>query len=553
VLSPRTAQARQYIADERAALLARARLLAEGAPTSEVAWARYAQALVSASEIDQAVVAASKTLRLASRASMPDDMETPVKAACFVAARVLATAGNEAEAEAAFARLPGTGPWNVFYAAFAERRGEYRQALARLGDAQSAEALAFRGFVLLQIGEPHRALAQLRAAQRAGGSAPSLLLNLAYAYALAGSPHKAVRSARQAVALAPDSRHASFNLASYLRAVGLVKEALAELNRLRAIVGDSDVRVAAAMADAYIACGDPHQALRELRRAQHHNTFSRGSMRYAELVANTALLEWRFTGRERASALKVIRNQLKAAGPHLPLALMLADVGSIDALGEVEGLHRRLQESLPEGELAPLTIRLRMLQGDLSAAARTAMEYAEANPLDPDAIRGAIILHGQVFGEYDLAAEIGQRALRRIPADRMLRNNVAFCLTLAGRARDADQVLAKQTLDDPFLLATRGLVDFGLGKVASGLAHYDEAARLGSSVMSGETEADFSRLLRTQEVLVLHQLGLTTHADVPQELLVTAVPAEWQRDPTYLLLHRVAEREDIPWNVVRMS
>lgn len=549
VLDPRQLEEKQYADDERAGILAQARDLADRAHGSEVVWARYAQALLSAGEIDDAIAAAVKTLRMASRVSPDADDNVSINTARFVAARVLSAAGNHVDAEAALAKLTGEGPWTALYAALAERRGEHRQALARLGDARSIEALAFRGFLLLQVNEPQLALAQLRAAQRGGSNAPSLLLNMAYAYAMLGSSRKAVRAARQAVVLAPDSRHASFNLASYLRAAGLAGEALAELRRLRAVVGDGDPQVASAIAGAYVACDNPRQALRELRRAKHHNTFGRRSTRYAELVANAALLEWMLGERDRTATLKVVREQLKAAGPQLSLVLMLADIANrTDTAQEIDSLHRQLQVSLPEAELAPLTIRLLLLKGDVTNAARAAVAHADANPLDVDAVRGAIILHGQVFGDYEAAAEMGKRALRRIPADPSLVNNAAFCLALAGHTREADKVLAGHALDNPFLLATRGLVDFGLGKVADGIARYDEAARLiRSKVRHADDAGDFEQLLRTNEVLALFHFGLATHPDVPIELRTALVPARWQCVPGYLLLRKVAERLHVPW------
>jgi hypothetical protein len=549
IRNPREVEIHQYLEAERAGLVNQSQALVAVAPQSPAAWARFAQTLISVGAVEEAVRAAIATIEMTSQSS-PDDRGNQVtNIARFIAARVLAASGNNADAEAALLAMPSGGPWTVLHAALAEQRGEYQQALERLGEDQSPGALAFRGYLFLQLNQAESALRQLRAARLVGSVSPSLLLNLAYGYALVGASSKAVRAAKQAVVISPADRSASFNLVSYLRASGRMKEALAELRRLQMARGETDPQVSTAIADLYVVFDNPRQALRELRRACHHNKFENRSTAQAELAANTALLEWRLGERTKLSTAEAIRLQLKNVGAHLPLALMLAEtLGETSAAGEMQRFYSELQENISESKLLPLKVQVLLLSRDLDNAAKAAASHAAANPLDVRAVYGSIVLYGQITGDYESASKIGKSALRRFPVDRMLINNVAFCLALAGHIREADNLLAKENLDDSYLLATRGLVDLALGKISDGLARYDDAAKCAKSKIARADDAeDFVQLMRTQEVLIMHQFHYSEHAEVPKNLTVARVPRDWHNRTEYLILNRVAQRLDVPW------
>ncbi len=538
---PRAREVQQYLDDERHSRIEQARALVRACPQSSTALARLAQVLLGAGEPQDAEDAARSALRLA---DLRDDrLDLVAATARFVAARVLVALGHPLDAENILGQLPGEGPWTLLYAAMAHERGEHDEALARLVEATSADALAFRGFLRLEANEPTAALSELRAAQALGAGGSALLLNLAYAFACIGAPRKAIRAAQQATALAPRSRHASFNLASYLRASGRSSDAVAELRRLRSLVGEGDPQVAAAIADAYSAAGDERAALRELRRAQHHNSLSADSPRLAELKANTALLEWRLGQRNRQSLVEAVREQIRKVGGHLSLVLMLADL-SLDsnAASDLRTHYKRLLDAHPEPALKPLLARILLLEGDLEQATRVAREYADRNPLDLDVIRSAVILRAQVLGEYGEAADVGLQALRRAPGDLMLRNNVAFCLALAHRASEAYSMFKDQELEDPYLLATRGLIDIGLGRVVDGMRWYDRAAEAAVSMIADKAEAeDFVLLLRTQEWLSLQQLAPEDEASRAFPEPVAAVVAG-RDDSRYAILRVVMRR-----------
>jgi tetratricopeptide (TPR) repeat protein len=262
------------------------------------------------------------------------------------------------------------------------------------------------------------------------------------------------------------------------------------------------------------------------------------------LVANTAFLEWRLGERAKPALFATIRDQLSSAGPQLPLALMLADIGkSFDLIPELRGLYEALGETHANDELLPLAIRIHLYEGELDRAAQEAIRHADSNPLDLDAVRAGVILQGQIFGQYGEAADKGIAALRRFPCDSVLKNNIAYCLALAGRAVEADQVLRNLALDDPIVIATRGLVDLALGRVEEGLQRYDEAeASVSDQSMRSEEADDFRRLLRAFESLAVRELGLSARDGVPEEFLSLPVHDDWETDRRYLVLRRILER-----------
>jgi tetratricopeptide (TPR) repeat protein len=549
ILDPREAEAHQFLEAERAGLVNQAQANVDAAPQSAVAWARLAQTLISLGKAEEAVHAAKAAIARSSGSSGTIDNDQIVNnTARFVAARILATTDNGSEAEKALENLPRSGPWTLLNAALAERNGHYHEAISRLGDDNSNSALAFRGYLLLKLNQADAALRQLRAAARAGKANPSLLLNLAYAYAMIGASSKAIRSAKQAVFLSPRDRNVSFNLVSYLRAAGRLDEAIAELRRLQSVCGAADPEVAAVTADVYAACGDVRRALRELRRAWHHNELNERSTVLAQLAANIALLEWKQGDRTRESAADVIRTQIKRADTDPQLAFMLADISKTSWVSELRTLYDSLLPQARERDLAPLKIQILLRSGELEDAAKDAISLMNDYPLGANYASGAIVLYAHIFGEYESASEAGKKALRRIPADCTLINNVAFCLTLSGRAGEAWKVLAKADTENPYLLATRGLIDLGLGNVRRGLARYDEAAEFATARTRRPQDAsDFQKLLRTQECLAIHQLGLNLHPDIPEDLTVARVPEDWREYPVYLVLNRVAQRLNVPW------
>lgn len=542
VPDPAQQQARRLADADVAGRLAQTQALVIAHPESNVAASRHAQNLLLSGQAEEAALAARSALALPRQESAASD------AALFIAARVLASTESFDEAESALDSLPSTGPWTLLYASLAERRGDFGVAIERLGDVETPEGLSYLGYLLLRLGRPQEALRILRRSARLAGPDPSLLLNQAYAFAVLGSTRKAVKAARQAVALAPRSLNASFNLAAYLRIAGELAEADLELRRVESLVGASS-STAAARADLLLSQGRARDAAKLLRRATHHTDEPRDSLSQAELLANLAVLDWVKGDLKRSECWSTVRSQVEAVGPQLSLSVLLADlVRDSSEVPAIEHLYERLSPDLSQEDLLPLAARLAYLQGQYVESARISVRWAAASPLDVHAARVATVQVGQYLGDYDAAARIGLESMRRLPRDAMLTNNVAFVLALAGRAEEADLVLSRTSDVNPFLTATRGLVDFALGRIESGLRHYNaaeqEARRRPTSVEQAET---FSALLRVQRALGIFQLGLQDHPAIPADLKTVQLPDGWNRDPRFNALAWIAHVQGSPW------
>ncbi len=92
-----------------------------------------------------------------------------------------------------------------------------REALAAidavLEESRHVEALNLKGALLLELGEPHAALALLEEARTLDSRNPSVLNNLGNAYLATKRPTKAIEAYRSAVILAPGMAEAQANLA----------------------------------------------------------------------------------------------------------------------------------------------------------------------------------------------------------------------------------------------------------------------------------------------------------------------------------------------------
>ncbi len=538
----------QYQEDEVRSLVDQSVALARANPGSMIAWSRLAQTLAGAGKTEEAVAAARRVLDLSQRGGPGDhqDASPPTRAAQFMAARVLLSGGFTQEAEAFLSTLNSySGPWTFLYAAIAEDRGEHAQALARLGDSSGTEAAAFRGYVLLRLGRWQEAVHQLRAAGGEGSRNPGLLTNLGYAYAAVGSPRKAIRAARQAVQLAPRNRTLTFNLVSLLMHNGFAADAIVELKRLRKERGE-DLKAASALAYVLMCEDRIAEARRELRRAISSRPFGGELSDYAELAANLAIVEWRLGIRTRDDVLIELRRQIDAVeGRSLPLAMVFADfVHRTTARSELSRVYQGLLKFESEENLLPLKARLQVIGGEYKDALDSAERWAELEPLNADAVQLVMTLLGQVFGEFEPAAKVGVEALRRMPGNGLLRNNVAFLLVMSGRVGEAKRLLEKCEQSSPYLWATRGLAAIASGSIEEGLGWYDKAiedVRRGGA--NEEEIEEFRRFARLYEMLGLYRLGLSK-----VELgFAVELPEDWLIDTRYLILKELAHRVGAPW------
>jgi tetratricopeptide (TPR) repeat protein len=521
-----------------------ARWLMEKVPKSIVATSRYAQVLLTAGRPEAAAAAAAEALELRSEDSPFEN------AAVFVAARILAILGRTEEAERALQSLPPNGPWVLLSAAIAERNGNVESALVRTSNATTADALAYKGYLKLRIGRPQEALGLFRESSRGAGLSPSLLVNESIAFALLGSPKKAVKAAKQAVALAPFDRAVSFNLAHHLRASGVPGSALDELARFTQTQGN-DALIASAKAQILVDMGEVSRALRELRRATSHTDDPDTSPQQGQLRANISVLLWATGKINRVACVQNIMAEIEKCGPDVALVTILASMTVRRAdLAPILQLVDVLAINHPEEQLRELRWRLAYGLGNYKDAANLCISWASTSPLDPRALASEVVQIGQSLDDYERASETGLEYLRRFPHETVLANNIAFALAFARRFDEAEKVLLPFEVEDVYLTATRGLIELGRGRVAEGLAGYDRAAEIAREHDGRSEEIQpFMDVMRAQETLAIFHFGLEGSELIPPDLKYISAPEGWEDDLRVRPLIDLAKRLFIPMRV----
>ena len=524
VTDPAAARHQRNRDDEQRSLIAQAVGLAERVPGS-AALSRLAQTLLAMGHNERAAEVAHEVLAQSPTAA-------PDRAAEFVAARVLVSVGEKREAESFLQRFTSEyGPWTCLYAALAEDRGDHSLALERLTDAPGAEAAALRGYVYLQVGQFQTAMRELRQAGGEASADPSLLTNLAYAYAALGSTKKAIRAARQAAMIAPVNESIVINLAGHLVNAGRAAAAVAELNKYRISVG-SDLKTVVPLASALLNNNDPRKAIRELRRATSAMGLDGKAIEVVEARAFLAALEWKAGLLSKGKLLKTLRTQLEATeGQSLRVATLFAGaISDSRFVPEISQIYRRLQATSVEPTLLPLKTRLLFLGERWSEAASAAQTWTAYAPLDADAAAVAILLRGLAEGNFEGASQLGLSAVQRLPGFSMVRNNTAYALALAGRGNEAAKLLESVALDEfVHLLATDGLINLSLGRIAKGLDRYAEAAeRAVRETHSSAEGMELQQLVEANKVFALHYFGLEGHPEVDPSMLELKLPQGWE-------------------------
>ncbi len=464
---------------------------------------------------------------------------------------VLAGSGNGSEAEILLSKTRGrTGPLNLIFAALAEQRGDHAEALTRLSSGADPETTSFRGYLLLRLGRFREAIHELRMAARGESSGLAVLMNMAYAHAALGSPEKAVRSVREAVASFPRNREASLALCAYLSAIGDWAGASSEAERSMPSSGGYDPKMSLMLSQALLVKRDLRSAIQTLRRSVQVPARPVESGPLADVEGTLAFLEWRARFRSQSSAIQVLLRLLGGRGTgSVYLARLYSEMlEKIGDFGELPGIKDQLERQTDADTVLPLTVRLDLLAGDFESATENALRWTTTSPLDPRAAGTAIILLSDALGDSSRAAGLGLDALKRVPGNSGLRNDVAYALVFAGRPEMALDVI--QGTDDataPFV-ATRGLIELALGHVSKGLTYYDDAARLGLiNALDSADPAEFIPLLRTFECVAIHRLGLSEVSEVGADLARVGIPKGLEDTYMVRMLRRAAERAGMAW------
>lgn len=553
--APNPLLAREWQADAQrvAGLVEQARALTTFAPDSPAAAARLAATLLSAQEPEEAVAAARRALELCAE-PVPGVADMP---AVLTAVRVLGDQGLYEEAEDYLGRPEVAGKHDYIcaclMASLAAAQQKFELALMRLQGLTDPVVRELRGYLLLEVGQFPLALRELRAARLVLADTRSLLGNMAYAYAALGGTSKAIKTARQAWLLAPESLRAALDLAFYLTAGQRPRESVALLEtwQRRYGGGQASQAVLVSKVNARLALGDVSAAMRELQDALASRVVSTDPTTRAETAGNIEYLRWRKGETSRGELITRVRKFLVSCNNQsLGLATMLADVSrSTAAHSEVAHLYEELLSTHDEKALLPLRTRLYAIACDAEGQLRAAEEWSRSSPLDPDPLATVVYLRGPVFGDHAAAATIGEKAVLRFPGRPLLLNNAAYALALAGRTEKAWRVIEGAPQHDPYITATRGLIRLLTGDVAGGIDDYKAAiARSLELAPDPDEAADFRRQVPVELLLLSHE------ADIPEQALRAfppiGLPPAWRSMHVWRALELRARRLGIAWPLV---
>jgi tetratricopeptide (TPR) repeat protein len=552
VADPAVRRYQDAIRAELDAIVFRARHLLSEAPRSAMVNARLACALLNAGQLEEAA-------QVATYVSTLPHTDLP---AAFIAVQVLLQTGHRDTAEAlvtSIAEAKGRDltsniavTFRCLAAALAAERGDLDVALLRLEDVAGAQANALRGYLLLELAQPQRALHELRMARNTGRvENPAVLSNLAYAHAVIGSPVKAIRAAQHALVVSPGNHLVLKHLTGYLIAAGRPADAVETLRQATGLQDDLPPDLATALASALFQAGDPQKALRTLREAAQRLRFKQSEpVERAELRANEAFLAFRLRQLNRRQWLEAVRRQWNLAeGRSIPIACMLADaLARRSGRTEVMQAYERLRTVYSAKQLLPLRVRLAILAGDPSEQLRLVREWVQVMPLDIDALTTEVYLLCELQ-EYQTAASEGLTGLRRFPNGIMLRNNTAYALALAGDLKYAKRILKPIVNANAYAIATAGLIQLLSGHIREGLEFYRKAEdTVRSEAPDAEHAAQLIAQLALHLRLVIKELHLEEHPLVQKNTAITPkLNPDWLDEPTFMVLARRAKRLSLPW------
>ncbi len=552
VADPAVERYQDTIRAELDAIVLRARQLLDQAPNSVMANARLACALLNVGQLDEAAQVATHvgTLPLTDLPATFIAIQVLLQTEHRDTAEGLVTSVVEATRKDLTSNAPVT--FRCLAAALAAERGDLDVALLRLEDATGAQAHALRGYLLLELTQPQRALHELRMARNISRvENPAVLSNLAYAYAVLGSPAKAIRTARHALAVSPGNHLVIKHLTGYLIAAGRPVDAVETFRQAVGSQDDLSPDLATALANAFFQAGDPQKALRVLRETAQRLHFKQsGPVERAELRANEAFLAFRLRRINRRQWLEVVRNQWNLAeGRSVLIACMLADaLARRSGRAEVMQAYERLRTTYSAKQLLPLRARLASLVGDVSEQLRLIREWVQFMPLDIDALTAEVYLLCELR-EYQAAASEGMIALRRFPNGIMLRNNTAYALALAGDIKYAKRVLKPIADANAYAIATAGLIQLCSGHIQDGFELYRKAAdTVRRETPDVEHAAQLIAQLALHLRLIVRELHLEKNPLVQENLLTTPkLNPDWLDEPTFMILEWRAKQLSLPW------
>jgi tetratricopeptide (TPR) repeat protein len=501
------------------AIVDQAMSLVERNPESPAALARLSQAQLATRRLRDARRTARRVL---SNEAAPSDPPSLVAAAI-----VLAATGNREEAESAFASLK-EGQFAHLFAQLAVERGDLGTALSRLKSATDSVSCGLRGWIEVQQHKYRESVQSFREVVKAGSASPEIFINLGYAYGALGSTRKAIRATQTALGMAPASRTAAFNLAAFYGAAGDRDSALRALEHARRF-HPNELAPRLAIASVYARFSDLSGAERELRNAQQDRPrWSTNPKDNSLLSANLIAIRQAQGTITAEEAYRSVRDILHRSNyENLGIARLLPHwMNSTRLANDSENLLRALEQHHSASKLGAFRTRCAYLRLDFERAITEARCWMTDEPFDAGAVMMLTFLLSEVGGAIPEAERIGQIGLRRMPSEIVIRNNLAFALAMEGKLNEARSVLGVLfDGEEPYCLATAGLIRMRSGQIAEGLTTYNRAIDLAEE--SGQ--ADIADLVRQRLAIESSVIGQSSNYDA------VAILSKHISDPRFVI------------------
>lgn len=519
--------------------------LASKSPTATTL-AALAHAHAVLDEADAASDAARRALE-ACKASAGSGAAT--QSSARIALEVLLRFGHVADAYKQAGDLPDTRSLALTRAMIADDLGLSEESLAAIDGYEGALYNSFRGYLHASRGRFRDAIPFLRAALRDAPEDPDALANLSVALWNLGSQRKAVAAAMRATRSAPGRKDLSMQFMELLLASGQNSRVAAEIRALTnaKVIPDSQFLVMQARLN--LASDEYARALTLLDRAVRLARDEGDQTGEATIAAN--LLAIRFdVGRIPFTEFASGSATLLTRFPENDVVVVnfartrtrRSHAKSVREAAERVSAHTTLARS------AYLNHIVAFLEGDNEQAGRTAVEWFEAEPTDPNAAAAALGGLGVGLERWDEAEKIADYALGQLPPTTGLTNNISYVLAMTGRADEAIKLLEPAArADGGFVLrATLGLCYLAAGDLDTGMRLYREAA-----AHAEKDDHHWCSLMTAYQAVVTRQLGLdkTAPAHVleacalaPQDL-----PEDWSDWPDFLRLHHICVKHGYDW------
>lgn len=526
-------------------------LIDQGQRVSPTAFLRLAQSATLVGRSKEAVSTSIRAISLARNNS--EISKDPVDPAVVGGAiSILLQNGALEEAERVLSELPGNEYVALLRAKVAAADERWSDILSLSSDGAARDFASLRGLAHLALGNPAKAVHELRQSLRETGARADVLINLAHAFWELGARRKAIRHALQAVAVESGRQDISIAMLTLMLAAGRSEFVLQHITELHSHGVVPVAELVEVEAVAAFQLGRHPRALTALSSAAElaHDA---GDPQYeAELLARKYWMQ-AYTGRKEYERACAEIEELAARHPgSSALIKMIADI--LPDKPDVKKLRQLADRHIDVvgKDLDPaLEYQLAWSECSFYEASRAADEWHRVEPLNARAASTSFLLTCLVRADMENSSDCALNAVRIFPPSSMLYNNAAFVLAMARRPDAAQAVLDRIDIRPFHLMATEGLVKLSSGRVAEGLELYRRAAEL----LEGQPDAEVNRHLMTaHQTMALRHLGLVKDVATPELLaqVLPAVepPADWRDRPDFVLIYKIAQNKKWPWPMV---